>query len=392
MKKAIILIVGLVVIVGAAAYLHKENFFSKGADTFPKIGVVLPTEGSGVVYGVETGRAIKLALEEFDVSKSKMKILDGMCDRETAKKAAQKLIKSGYKFIIGEACSGGTLGIAELPEVISGEVIVITTSASSTLLADHPNVLRTNVSDKLNIEVLADAIKNNGHSSVAIISDSREYAQSFSSNLEKVLTPKGIGSENFIFESSSSSINAAVEKANRYTDVIGADAFVIIPQSAIEAIDVFKSIRKVSDFQIYDAFVTAANPETIVDDLGDDAEGIISVSSSNIDKNSPRFRAFKAKYTKKYGAPLYDSYLLATYDAISFLYFITKVTGKENPRAFADVLRGNLFKSEIDFTLSNGNPIHREITGYDFDLSGDSVSEHSLPVIKIIKNKVLSDL
>ena len=44
------------------------------------------------------------------------------------KKAAEKLIKSGYKFIIGESCSGATLGIAEVQEVVNGDVVVISSS------------------------------------------------------------------------------------------------------------------------------------------------------------------------------------------------------------------------------------------------------------------------
>ena len=392
MRKLIILIIGLIVIVGATSYLHKENFFNKGDDTFPKVGVVLPADGDGVIYGVETGKAIKLALEEFGISKRKIKVLNGKCDKETAKKAAQKLIKSGYKFIIGEACSGGTLGIAELPEVVNGDVIVITTSASSTLLAEHPNVLRTNISDKLNVKVLADTIEDNNHFSVSILSDSREYAQSYASDLKKALKLRGINSENFIFESGLGSVSAAVKKAKIYTTTGGADAFVVIPQTLAETIDVFKEIRTDSDFQIYDAFTTASNPENIVEALGDDAEGIISIGTSDIATNSSRFQAFKTKYTKKHGKPFYDSYLLATYDAVTFLYFVTKVTGKENPMAFADVLRGNSFKTEIDFELPDGNPIHRELVGYDFDLSGDSTSKHSLPVAKTIKNKVLLEL
>ena len=384
MKNALILILGIIIILGAAFYLHTQNFFTNKSDTFPKLGVVLPVSGD-VDYGTETSRAIKLALEEFNIPKRKIKILDGNCDKETAKKAAQKLIKSGYKFIIGESCSGGTLGIAEIQEVVNGDAVVISSSASSELLANHPNVFRTNSSDKLNIEVLADAIEEKGETTVSILSDSREYAQSFAASLSKVLEAKNIDSENFIFDSSQGSIDSAVRKATDKIKVIKNSGFVVIPQTSVDAVNVFESIRKISDLQIYDAFVSASSPEVVVDAIGNDAEGIISVGSQDIEKLSRRFREFKTKYTSRYGSPMYDSYLLATYDAVTFLYFITKVTGKNNPKKFSQYLRENTFKSGIDFALENGNPIHRDLEGYDFDKFGDSVSEYSIPVIKVIR-------
>ena len=55
-------------------------------------------------------------------------------------------------------------------------------------------------------------------------------------------------------------------------------------------------------------------------------------------------------------------------------------------KEFAKYLRENTFKSSIDFTLESGNPIHRDLEGYDFDESGDSISEYSIPVIKTIQN------
>ena len=385
MNKTIILIVGIIIILGAAVYLHKQNFFTNKSNTFPKVGVILPLSNN-VAYGLETSRAIKLALEEFNIPKRNVKMLDGNCDKETAKKAAQKLIKSGYKFIIGESCSGATLGIAEVQEVENGDVVVISSSASSELLANHPNVLRTNSSDKLNIQALADAIEDKGETIVSILSDSREYAQSFSASLSKVLDGKNIDSENFIFDTSQGSIDSAVQKSINKVQVIKNSALVVIPQTSEDAITLFKSIRKTSDIQIYDAFVTASSPEIVVDALGNDAEGIISVGSQDIEKSSRRFREFKAKYISIYGKPMYDSYLLATYDAVSFLYFITKVTGKNDPQKFAQYLRENTFKSSVDFTLESGNPKHRDLEGYDFDEYGDSISEYSIPVIKAIQN------
>ena len=385
MNKTLILIVGIIIILGATFYLHKQNFFTNKSNTFPKVGVILPLSNN-VDYGLETSRAIKLALEEFNIPKRNVKILDGNCDKETAKKAAEKLIKSGYKFIIGESCSGATLGIAEVQEVVNGDVVVISSSASSELLANHPNVLRTNSSDKLNIQVLADVIEDKGETVVSILSDSREYGQSFAASLAKVLDDKNIDSENFIFDESQGSIDSAVQKAVDKVQVIKNSAVVVIPQTSGSAISVFESIRKISEIQIYDAFVTASSPEIVVDALGNDAEGIISVGSQDIEKLSGRFREFKVKYTSRYGKPMYDSYLLATYDAVSFLYFVTKVTGKNNPQKFAQYLRENTFKSSVDFTLESGNPIHRDLEGYDFDESGDSISEYSIPVIKAIQN------
>ena len=134
-------------------------------------------------------------------------------------------------------------------------MVVISSSASSELLANHPNVLRTNSSDKLNIQVLADVIEDKGETVVSILSDSREYGQSFAASLAKVLDDKNIDSENFIFDESQGSIDSAVQKAIDKVQVIKNSAVVVIPQTSGSAISVFESIRKISEIQIYDAFV-----------------------------------------------------------------------------------------------------------------------------------------
>ena len=55
MNKTLILIVGIIIILGATFYLHKQNFFTNKSDTFPKVGVILPMSDN-VDYGLETSK------------------------------------------------------------------------------------------------------------------------------------------------------------------------------------------------------------------------------------------------------------------------------------------------------------------------------------------------
>jgi branched-chain amino acid transport system substrate-binding protein len=172
MKNLILAIISLVFLTGCSSKDYGSNKV--------KIGVIVPLSGSGAAYGKDALRGIEMATNEYNNSKSKVKIEliveDNGTDSKKSVNAAQKLILvDGVKIILGPVTSSSTLAIAPICE--ANKVVCFSPGASSPEISQAGDyVFRNWISDDLEGKAMAKyVIRSDQKYNVAILYINNDY-------------------------------------------------------------------------------------------------------------------------------------------------------------------------------------------------------------------------
>ena len=381
MKKIIILVVVAIVVVLSGIYYTSvsNNSNVESGEERIKIGVSLPLTGVAKSYGVEIKRAIELAVQSLRSEYSiagiqfpyEFTFEDDRCDREIAREVGKGFIQARTKFIIGSACSGSTLGIADNSAIAQRKTFLISPSASSREISDLKNVFRTSISDGLNISSLSGVIASDGVSAIAIIRDEGDYARSYAEGMTEALQKAGISVVGeVVYARDGTDIES---KSAEVSNLKGAEAVITIPQSDEDGIKVIVSVRANTDKPIYDVFALSSGAPAI-ERAGEAAEGVVFIGTKELSDLSAKFSELKDTYKARYNEEvIFDIYLGSAFDAVILL-----------DNAIASV--GSNPKNVIKFFKANRHENKGVLGEYVFDEYGDIDNVLLRPVTKVVRD------
>jgi branched-chain amino acid transport system substrate-binding protein len=166
-----------------------------------KIGAVFAVTGGASPLGVPEKNTAEMLMEQINKNtaggingaKLEITILDTATDPTTARTRIEKLIADGVAAIVGPSTSGASLAIYELTQ--NAQIPLISCAASVKIVTpveERKWVFKTPQSDSLIVGVMADHLKSQNISKVAIITVSDGYGRSGKAELERILPEAGI--------------------------------------------------------------------------------------------------------------------------------------------------------------------------------------------------------
>ncbi|MFC7045016.1 ABC transporter substrate-binding protein [Halobacteriaceae archaeon GCM10025711] len=146
------------------------------------IGMVDSRTGSLEEFGTRNKRGMELALADvnavgIDGRDLDIIVEDSQSQQQAGVSAAQKLVNQDQvPLLIGAVSSGVSIAIHE--SVVQGtDVVQISQNSTSPKLSDYPDLMRMSPTGSLQAKALAQLIKEDGHSSVAITWLNNAYGQ-----------------------------------------------------------------------------------------------------------------------------------------------------------------------------------------------------------------------
>ena len=314
-KKITLIVICLILVLGGVSLVKNKN--TKNQEPI-KLGFVGPLTGDASSYGEPTKAGVEIAVEKINqaggINGRMIEVIyeDGKCSGKDATAAAQKLLSvDKVKFIIGGVCSSETLAIAPLTEPLKA-ILFSPVSSSSKVTTAGDYVFRNQASDLYIGDVLAKKIIES-HKTVAIISESTDYAQS----IEKVFSEvyKSSGGQIVFNETFQSGVKDFKSEALKIIST-NPEAIYINAQSSSSFIQIMKSLKiNNNTAQVYSVFLSG--PEVL--ETGDLVEGVIIADLPNL-ANSQEVKDLLAKHQEKYGkAPSYPNFTGTGYDAIQII-------------------------------------------------------------------------
>ncbi len=132
-KKGLIaaIVVGVLVVGGIGAYVMMHSKDKQAATVKPtvKVGVMLPFSGGASGSGFGELKGVQLAKKQLNATNIELVQVDSKCDKDEAMKVFNELVAQHVVAIVGEACSGASLGV--LPLANQHKIPMISPSASS---------------------------------------------------------------------------------------------------------------------------------------------------------------------------------------------------------------------------------------------------------------------
>ncbi len=229
-----------------------------------ELGYILPETGQlaflapPMIGGVEY--ALSLINEAGGVLGSEVTISTGdeAGDTAIASQSAARLLGEGVDAIIGAASSGMSLSFID---AVTGAGVVqcspSNTSATFTNYDDGGYYFRTAPTDALQGPVLAEAIVNDGHTNVVILTRSDDYGQGLLNSAQAALEEQGATVTGITYDQEAQTFSAEVEQALNASP----DAVVLI--SFDEGASILKEMIEAgagpADIAIYGADGMASN-------------------------------------------------------------------------------------------------------------------------------------
>lgn len=318
MSKAILWIIGIVVVVGLVFFFANTGTAPSG-DGAIKIGFLAPLTGDAASYGESESRAVQIAVEEINAAGGvngrvfELVVEDGKCDPQAAGAAAQKLVNiDKVKIVIGGACSGETLAAAKITE--PAKVILISPSASSPKVSEAGDyVFRTYPSDALAGKVAATyAVKELSAKKAAVMSELTDYAQGLRDVYKKTFTELGgsiVADETYTTGDTDFRTQVLKIKTAR------PEVIYVVPQSPTPGIAIFKQLRENG---VGATFTTA---EVLLDrqvakDSASVLEGVYGVEPAVDYAGNPKAKAFADAHRAKFANAEPGSFAANAYDAV----------------------------------------------------------------------------
>ncbi len=187
MKKAIWWIVAIVVVVIAIVLINKNKAVTSGsatADTI-KVGIIAPLSGGAASYGIEGKNSVVMALDEINAAggiagkKVEYFIEDGKCDPAAAVSSWNKLVSvNKVEVMFGGHCSSETLTIAPLAARDHIPTFAVFTT-SPVVQNEGEWVFRHISTNEYYASVLADQAYKRGYRSIGIITEVKDFPQTY---------------------------------------------------------------------------------------------------------------------------------------------------------------------------------------------------------------------
>ena len=203
-----------------------------------KIGVSVPLTGPGATYGNDVLSAIRFANDELGEGRYELVIEDDKCSPKEAAAVAQRFITGGeIRYVLGLPCSGTALASAPIYE--RSKTLVLASIPSAREFSQAGDYMFRMRGDEGPVaELLAQSLKDK-FTSVGILSEQTEYAESMRRELVERLRPIAVVSEDFL--SSAPNLKAEVFRLKRNQ----IQALVVLSQSELMASLAVKAVREV---------------------------------------------------------------------------------------------------------------------------------------------------
>jgi branched-chain amino acid transport system substrate-binding protein len=158
MKKAIVLIVGVVVLIGIVAFVYLSK--SEKNQQAISIGVILPLTGDGAIYGDAIKKGIELAYSESNMlDKIKLVYDDDAGDTKVGINAFNNMVSRNIKIVIGGPMSHVASGL--IPIANKEKILLLSPFASDPSLSQPGDYFyRICATDDVDGMVLAKFINN----------------------------------------------------------------------------------------------------------------------------------------------------------------------------------------------------------------------------------------
>ena len=319
------------------------------------IGFMGPMTGDAASYGLSILRGAQLAVKEAGLKNVKLVTQDSRCEAKDAVSAINKLTSvDGVVAIVGEVCSGATLGAA--PVAKQNKVVMISPSSTSPAVSDEEWVFRTVPSDALQGEFGAKLIAKKGFSKLAVLHPNEDYGVGFKTVLEEEFPLAGgevVAAEAFQ--------RGAVDMRTQITKIKNAnpDAIYLISNSPDSAVAALKQLKELGvEVALFGS--EGLKSQVVIDGSGDAAEGLVitAVSSGNED--------FSNKHMVEYGEEP-GPFSAQGYDAFKAI-----ALALENGANSGEDIRNELLK--VSFEGATGS--------ISFDEKGDVSGNYDVFVVK----------
>lgn len=370
-----VIVLGVVVVGGLAIFGGPG-----GEANAIKLGVILPLTGDAAQYGESEHRAIQLAVHEINSAGGvqgknlELVVEDGKCDPQAGGTAAQKLVNiDQVKIIIGGACSGETLAVAEITE--PAKVILISPSAPSPKVTEAGDfVFRTYPSDALAGKIAANyAAEELNAKKVAVITELTDYAQGLREAYKDSLADLGsqvVADETFATGDTDFRTQALKIKAAK------PDVVYIVPQTVTPGLALIKQLREKGVKAVFQTAEVLLDREAVKENA-DALESVIGVEPSVDWENNPKAKALRDAHRTRFNGEDPGTFAANAYDAV---YLI-----KEAIEATA--VNGDIDTIKIRDWLYSVKNWPAAVGPLTMDQNGDPVMGES--VKKIIKAEVV---
>lgn len=269
-----------------------------------RIGFVAGITGKASDLGVAGRNGAILAVEERNAvggingRQVELVVRDDQQNAEVARKVASELVSSGLEVIIGPMTSSAAM--AMVPIVNASRTIMISpTVTTKELAAKDDNFLRVISTTAGYAEKSAVYQHRLGRRSVAAIYDvgNRAYSQSWLDDFRLAFERSG-GRMVRTIPFQSGEVNSFFSKAS---ELLAARADVIlIIANAVDAAMLCQQVRKLSR-SVPIVLSEWAATERLVELGGSAVEGVHMSQLLNRSDNSPRYRAFRSAYIRRFG-------------------------------------------------------------------------------------------
>lgn len=289
------------------------------------VGVILPLTGNRASFGQSSKSGIDLAFKELDINNDiySTQFEDSKGESKTSVSAANKLIATGSKIIIGPISSSEVLSITPITE--KNEVILFTPGASSPKISSSgPFTFRNVPSDIFEGSLMANfAFDSLGFNNIAILYNNSEYGNGVKTAFKDAFQKKG---GQITLESFSDGANDFRTQLTKIK-MLNPDAIYFVGY-----LELGNMVKQASELGIDCQYLTTAifEDESILNSAANSAEGIIFTSITfDLQNQSPRAIRFIENYRKTYNKQP-DGYAAVAYDAVYLIDEAIKITATKN--------------------------------------------------------------
>ncbi|WP_027175784.1 branched-chain amino acid ABC transporter substrate-binding protein [Desulfovibrio aminophilus] len=310
-----------------------------------KIGTLSPLTGPYAADGNDIANGVRAAVEvvkdQGGIPGYKDIVVqaeDSICDPRQAVAAANKLINEKVSAVVGAYCSSATIPASEaLAEV---DIVMITPASTSEKVTERglKYMFRTCGRDddqsKVAIKFIKEFLKGG---TVYIVDDKTTYSQGLADNLEKLANAQGVkvlGHEHV--NQGDKDFSAVLTKVKAANPAV---FYVSLQNSASGALMLIQAKRMGITAKIL-AQDAVYHPQ-LMEIAKDAAEGVF-LTFGFIDRETPAYKTFYAKYQPKYGEP--GAYSAYSYDSAMAYLMAVKAVGSTDPAKIREAMLKNKFQ------------------------------------------------
>ena len=322
-----------------------------------RIGFIGPLTGDAASYGADTLNAARMHVDEINaaggINGNKIELIaeDGRCNGADSASAAQKLVSvDKVVAIIGGQCSSETLAAASIVEAAKIPLISpVSSSPDVTKAGDF--IFRVYPSDAYKGKVLANILKDEGFTKVAILSENTDFCQGIRKTVADNL-PDGALVFDEVVDPGTKDYRTLVTRLKS----LGFDALIINGQSDATNAEMAKQARDIGVTQpLYGT--DTADSVTLLAQAGEAVVGMTFINTSS-KLGEGGSDSFAAKFRAKFGEPKSNlSFATLAYDAIGV---VSETIGKVGTDGAA--IRDALYATEA-YSGAAGS--------FGFDVNGD---------------------